>query len=38
MTKLSLDYTKLLGFRIDTAAGVKIGAKDGRKGEVTVRA
>lgn len=34
MTRLSLDYTKLLGFRIDSAAGAKIGNKEGRKGDV----
>jgi len=32
MTKLNLDHTRLLGFRIDSAAGVKIGSKPGIKG------
>jgi len=33
MTGLTLDHSKLLGFRIDGAAGAKIGNKEGRKGE-----
>ncbi|WP_281274737.1 hypothetical protein [Histidinibacterium lentulum] len=32
MTRLALDYSRLLGFRIDSAAGVKIGNKPGMKG------
>ena len=35
MTKLNLDHTRLLGFRIDSAAGVKIGSKPGSRAATT---